>query len=41
MGPRAGLDSVTRRNNHTACRKSNPGRPARSLATIMTGYPDS
>jgi hypothetical protein len=34
VGPRAGLDAVTR---ILPCRESNTGRPARSLVTILTG----
>jgi hypothetical protein len=34
MGPTASLDAVAKRKS--PCRGSNPGRPARSLVTIMT-----
>jgi hypothetical protein len=36
MGPRTCLDVVAMRKNPYSCRESNPGRPARSLVTIMT-----
>jgi hypothetical protein len=32
VGPRAGLDAVDWRKTSCPCRKSNPGRPARSLS---------
>jgi len=37
VGPRAGLDSVAKRKEslHFPCRESNPGRPARSLVTLV------
>jgi hypothetical protein len=36
VGPRAGLDAVTKSKNPSACQESNPGRPAHSLVTILT-----
>jgi hypothetical protein len=34
--PRVGLNAVARRKSPSPCRESNPGRPARSLVTILT-----
>jgi hypothetical protein len=36
VGPRAGLDAVAKRKTLYPCRDSNPGRPVRSLVTILT-----
>jgi hypothetical protein len=37
VGPRVGLDAVARRKkNPCPCRRSNPGRPARSRVTVLT-----
>jgi hypothetical protein len=35
VGPRAHLDAVAKRRIPCPCRESNPGRPARSLVTIL------
>jgi len=39
IGPRAGLDTVTKRRNPYLCRVLNSCRPARSLLSIMTEIP--
>jgi hypothetical protein len=41
VGSRAGLDAVAKRNQslHYPYRKSNPGRPVRSLVIILTELP--
>jgi len=36
VGLRVGLDMVTKTNYSCPCQESNPGRPARSLVTILT-----
>jgi hypothetical protein len=36
VGPRAALDAVGKRRNPSPFRESNPGRPVRSLVTILT-----
>jgi hypothetical protein len=36
MGHRAGLEAVEKRKIPIPCRESNPGRPPRSLVTILT-----
>jgi hypothetical protein len=38
VGSRAGLDAAEKRNAYD-CRESEPGRPARSLITILTELP--
>jgi len=38
VSPRAGLDAVTRKIP-SLCQEWNPGHPARSVVTIMTGLP--
>jgi hypothetical protein len=36
VGPRAGLDSVGREKSlHCPCRESSPGRPARSVVSVL------
>jgi hypothetical protein len=35
---RAGLDAVAKRKNYSPCREWNPGRPARSLVSVLTEY---
>jgi hypothetical protein len=37
VGPRAGLDAVAKRD--ISCRKSNSGRPAHRIVTILTELP--
>jgi len=39
VGPRAGLDAVSKRRIPSPCRKSNPGRLAHNLVTILTELP--
>jgi hypothetical protein len=39
VGPRAGLDALVRRKNSSPYREKNPGCPARSLVTVLTGVP--
>jgi hypothetical protein len=41
MGPRTGLDMTAKKKNFSSltCRKLNPGRPARTLVTILTELP--
>jgi len=39
LSPRAGLDAVAKRRNPFPCRKSNLGRRARGLVTILTELP--
>jgi hypothetical protein len=39
VDPRAGLDAMVKTNIPNSCRKSNPGRPARSLVFILTVIP--
>jgi len=36
VGPRAELDEVVKRKSPCPCEESNPGRPDRSLVTILT-----
>jgi hypothetical protein len=38
VGPRTGLDAVAKRKikSHYTCRELNPGRPARSIVTVLT-----
>jgi len=36
VSPRAGLDAVAKRKILCSCWEWNPGRPARSLVTILT-----
>jgi hypothetical protein len=36
MGPRAGVDDVAKTEDACPCRETNPGRPSRSLVTILT-----
>jgi len=36
VGPRAGPDAMVKRKILCPCRESNPGRPARSLVTVLT-----
>jgi hypothetical protein len=36
VGTRAGMDAMARRKIPCLCRESNPGRPSRSLVTILT-----
>jgi len=38
VGPRAGLDAIAKRtiSHHCLCWELNPGRPARSLVSILT-----
>jgi len=35
MGPRANLNAVARRKSPSPYRKSNPGRPARSVTAVL------
>jgi hypothetical protein len=41
VGPRVGPDAVARRkkSHHCCCRDLNPGRPARSLVSVLTELP--
>jgi hypothetical protein len=36
MGPRVGVDEAAKRKSPYPCRGSKPGRPARSLVTMLT-----
>jgi len=39
VSPRDGLETVVRRKSFITCQKLNPGRPVRSLVTILTDLP--
>jgi hypothetical protein len=39
VGTKAGVDAVKRKISHFPCRELNPGRPARSLVSILTEIP--
>jgi hypothetical protein len=41
VDPRAGLDTVEKRKISCPCRKSKPGRPARSPSLYRLSYPSS
>jgi hypothetical protein len=41
VGPRAGLDAMEKRKISFSCRRSNPGRPARSPSLYRLSYPGS
>jgi len=41
VGPRAGVEAIARRkiSYQCSCQELNPGRPARSLVTVLTEQP--